>query len=113
MATAEQQRSTDIQVENPATGEVIGSVATVSVEELHAMAERGRAAQPAWEALGFDGRAKILRRAQKWTTDNAERIARTIVGGGGQGLRGRAAGRGRLRGQRVRLLGQARARVPG
>ena len=43
------------------------------------MAERGRAAQPAWEALGFDGRGKILRRAQKWVTDNAERIAETIV----------------------------------
>ena len=43
------------------------------------MAERGRAAQPAWEALGFDGRGKILRRAQKWVTDNAERIAQTIV----------------------------------
>jgi acyl-CoA reductase-like NAD-dependent aldehyde dehydrogenase len=84
MATAEQQRSTDIQVENPATGEVIGSVATVSVEELHAMAERGRAAQPAWEALGFDGRAKVLRRAQKWTTDNAERIAETIVAESGK-----------------------------
>jgi acyl-CoA reductase-like NAD-dependent aldehyde dehydrogenase len=84
MATAEQQRSTDIQVENPATGEVVGSVATVSVEELHAMAERGRAAQPAWEALGFDGRAKVLRRAQKWTTDNAERIAKTIVAESGK-----------------------------
>ena len=84
MATAEQQRSTDIQVENPATGEVVGSVATVSVEGLHPMAERGRAAQPAWEALGFDGRAKVLRRAQKWTTENAERIARTIVAEAGK-----------------------------
>jgi len=84
MATAEQQRSTDIQVENPATGEVVGSVPATSVEELHAMAERGRAAQPAWEALGFDGRAKVLRRAQKWTTDNAERIAKTIVAESGK-----------------------------
>ena len=48
------------------------------------MAERGRAAQPAWEALGFDGRAKVLRRAQKWTTDNAERIAKTIVAESGK-----------------------------
>ena len=84
MATAEQQRSTAIAVENPATGEVIGSVQAVSVEELHAMAERGRAAQPAWEALGFDGRARILRRAQKWTIDNAERIAKTIVAESGK-----------------------------
>ena len=84
MATAEQQRSTEIPVENPATGEVIGSVQAVTVEELRAMAERGRAAQPGWEALGFDGRARILRRAQKWTTDNAERIAKTIVAESGK-----------------------------
>ena len=70
---------TEIAVENPATGEVIRTVHATSVEELRAMAERGRAAQPAWEALGFDGRGKILRRAQKWVVDNAERIADTIV----------------------------------
>ena len=47
--------------------------------EVAAVVARARAAQPGWEALGFDGRAKILRRAQKWTIDNADRIARTIV----------------------------------
>jgi acyl-CoA reductase-like NAD-dependent aldehyde dehydrogenase len=78
MATAEEQR-TEIAVHNPATGELIRSVHATTVEELRAMAERGRAAQPAWEALGFDGRGKILRRAQKWVTDNAERIAETLV----------------------------------
>jgi acyl-CoA reductase-like NAD-dependent aldehyde dehydrogenase len=78
MATVEEQRTSEITVRNPATGEVIRSVASTSVEQLRAMAERGRAAQPAWEALGYDGRARILRRAQKWVTDNAERIAKTI-----------------------------------
>ena len=84
MATVEEQRSTEIPVHNPATGEVIRHVPAVSAEELRVMAERGRAAQPAWEALGFDGRARILRRAQKWVTDNAERIARTIVSESGK-----------------------------
>ena len=78
MATAEEQR-TEIAVHNPATGELIRSVHATTIDELRAMAERGRAAQPAWEALGFDGRGKILRRAQKWVTDNAERIAETLV----------------------------------
>ena len=32
---------------------------------------RGRAAQPAWEALGFEGRGRILRRMQKWLVDNS------------------------------------------
>jgi acyl-CoA reductase-like NAD-dependent aldehyde dehydrogenase len=85
MATVEQPRtSSEITVENPATGQVVGRVPAVSAEALRAMAERGRAAQPAWEALGFDGRARILRRAQKWTTDNAERIAQTIVAESGK-----------------------------
>jgi len=79
MATVEGHRGTEFAVENPATGEVIRTVQAVDAEQLRAMAERGRAAQPAWEALGFDGRGKILRRAQKWVTDNAERIAQTIV----------------------------------
>ena len=46
---------------------------------MPALVARARAAQPAWEALGFEGRAKVLRRAQKWMVDNADRIARTIV----------------------------------
>src|SRR4029078_5560320 len=34
---------------------------------------------PAWEALGFDGRGRILRRAQRWLLDNADRVIETIV----------------------------------
>jgi acyl-CoA reductase-like NAD-dependent aldehyde dehydrogenase len=84
MATVEQQRSAEIEVENPATGETIRSVHATTPEELRELAERARAAQPAWEALGFEGRGKILRRAQKWVVDNAERIADTIVAESGK-----------------------------
>jgi acyl-CoA reductase-like NAD-dependent aldehyde dehydrogenase len=68
-----------IEVTNPATGEVIRRIPAVTPEDVPAMAERGRAAQPAWEALGFEGRARILRRAQKWVLDNGDRVAETIV----------------------------------
>jgi acyl-CoA reductase-like NAD-dependent aldehyde dehydrogenase len=68
-----------IPVENPATGEVIGTIPVLDAGELHAMADRGRAAQPAWEALGFDGRARILRRAQKWMFDNADRVIEVVI----------------------------------
>ena len=37
------------------------------------LALRGRTAQPAWEALGYDGRARVLRRMQTWVVDNADR----------------------------------------
>ena len=73
-----------IEVTNPATGEVIGSVPALSVEDVAGVVARGRAAQPGWEALGFDGRAKILRRAQKWMVDNGDRVARTIVSENGK-----------------------------
>jgi acyl-CoA reductase-like NAD-dependent aldehyde dehydrogenase len=76
MATVAQE---GIPVENPATGEVIATVPVLSAEEVHAVVARARAAQPGWEALGFDGRSRILRRAQKWVTDNADRIVETIV----------------------------------
>ena len=81
MATVEEQQtgSDRIRVENPATGEFVAAVPRVGVDAVPALVARARAAQPAWEALGFEGRAKVLRRAQKWTADNADRIARTIV----------------------------------
>jgi acyl-CoA reductase-like NAD-dependent aldehyde dehydrogenase len=69
----------EIAVENPATGEVIATVPDLGPEDVKAMAQRARAAQPGWEALGFDGRARIMLRAQKWVLDNAERVISTIV----------------------------------
>ncbi|HKG63773.1 MAG TPA: succinic semialdehyde dehydrogenase [Solirubrobacteraceae bacterium] len=68
-----------ISVENPATGAVVGEVPIRSAEEVRALAERGRAAQPAWEALGFEGRARVLRRAQKWVLDKQQKLIDTIV----------------------------------
>jgi acyl-CoA reductase-like NAD-dependent aldehyde dehydrogenase len=68
-----------IPVENPATGEVITTVPAMSAEEVKALAARARKAQPEWEAMGFDGRAKVLRRAQKWVTENSDRIIDVIV----------------------------------
>jgi acyl-CoA reductase-like NAD-dependent aldehyde dehydrogenase len=80
MATVEQALATErISVENPATGAVVGEVPILSAEDVKALAERGRAAQPAWEALGFEGRARVLRRAQKWVLDNQQKLIDTIV----------------------------------
>ena len=68
-----------IPVENPATGEIVAHRPDLGAEEVAEMAARGRAAQPEWEAYGFEGRARVLRRAQKWVMDNADRIVETIV----------------------------------
>src|SRR6476660_4696052 len=68
-----------IPVENPATGETVATVPDLGAEAVTEMAARGRAAQPGWEAMGFEGRARIFLRAQKWLLDNAERVIETIV----------------------------------
>ena len=79
MTTVERTAADRIRVENPATGELVAEVPKLTADAVPALVARARAAQPAWEALGFEGRAKVLRRAQKWMVDNADRIARTIV----------------------------------
>jgi acyl-CoA reductase-like NAD-dependent aldehyde dehydrogenase len=83
MASVTQQPAADtnggaaadtIPVENPATGEVITTVPALTPEQLEQMVKRARDAQPGWEAMGFEGRGRILRRAQKWMVDNIERV---------------------------------------
>ena len=68
-----------LRVENPATGEVVRTVATTEPEAVAGLVARARAAQPGWAALGYDGRARVLRRARRWVADHAERIVETIV----------------------------------
>jgi succinate-semialdehyde dehydrogenase / glutarate-semialdehyde dehydrogenase len=51
-----------IAVQNPRTGEVDYHIEAVSGEEITRIAKRLRTAQPAWLALGAEGRAAILLR---------------------------------------------------
>jgi acyl-CoA reductase-like NAD-dependent aldehyde dehydrogenase len=69
----------EIPVENPATGETVRNVPDLGADAVAEMAACARRAQPEWEAYGFDGRARVLLRAQKWLMDNAQRVADTIV----------------------------------
>src|SRR5438034_1958116 len=68
-----------IPVENPATGQIIGHVPDVGAAEVKHMVDVARAAQPGWAEMGFEARAKVFYRARKWLVDNRERVARTIV----------------------------------
>jgi acyl-CoA reductase-like NAD-dependent aldehyde dehydrogenase/choline dehydrogenase-like flavoprotein len=70
---------TGIEVENPASGEVVATVPELGSEEVATIAAAGRAAQLGWEAVGFEGRAEVLLRARAWMGDNAERVIETIV----------------------------------
>jgi acyl-CoA reductase-like NAD-dependent aldehyde dehydrogenase len=68
----------EFAVENPATGEVIAHCPDLGAEEIAAMARRAREVQPAWEALGFEGRGRILKRMQKWLIDHQEQVIAVI-----------------------------------
>ncbi len=68
-----------IEVENPATGKVIATIPVVAPEDVAERVARARRAQPGWEALGFEGRAAVMKRCQKWILDNQERVIETIV----------------------------------
>ena len=73
-----------ISVENPATGELITTVPVLGAGDLQTLAARGRAAQPGWSELGFEERGRVLRRAQKWMLDNADRIIGVVVSESGK-----------------------------
>ena len=68
-----------IEVENPATGQTVASVPDMGAESIAEMARRARAAQPEWEALGFEGRGRILLRGQKWLMHNSRQFIATII----------------------------------
>jgi acyl-CoA reductase-like NAD-dependent aldehyde dehydrogenase len=69
----------EIGVENPATGQTVATVPDLGADAVAETAARGRAAQPAWEAQGFEGRGRILLRAQKWLMDNSKQVIATIM----------------------------------
>ena len=73
---------------------------------------KARQVQPGWDALGFEGRARILKRAQKWIMDNKDRVIDTIVSETGKTYEDAQLAEISYGAARVRLLGQERAEVP-
>ena len=66
------------EVRNPADGSVIASLPVDGSAEVRAAAERARAAQPAWEALGHEGRYEVLGRWRNWMLANGDAIAEVL-----------------------------------
>ena len=76
--------STELALRDPRTGQPDGTVATTSTEELRTMAARLREAQPAWDALGVDGRAAVLRRWKDACAARREEILTALAGDTGR-----------------------------
>ncbi|WP_067828564.1 aldehyde dehydrogenase family protein [Nocardia inohanensis] len=73
-----------IEVRNPATGEIAGTVPALTSNEVAELADRARRAQPAWEALGFAGRAAVLERFRQWMMAHREEVVATLVAESGK-----------------------------
>ena len=72
------QGAATFSVENPATGATIASVPNLDAAGVKDLVARARAAQPAWEALGFDGRAEVMYELRRWVVENRDRVAQTL-----------------------------------
>ena len=84
MQTATSDIRTDIVVKCPATGEVVGRVVVTSAAEVEVVAARLRAAQPAWQAMGFEGRARLLGKWRDWMLDHADELLTLVQLEGGK-----------------------------
>ncbi|MFQ6327553.1 aldehyde dehydrogenase family protein [Nocardia sp. CWNU-33] len=64
-----------IEVRNPGTGEVVGTVPDQNKDAVAAKVRELRLYQPEWEAIGPDGRKQWLLKLQDWLLDNTEHLA--------------------------------------
>ncbi|UFN50450.1 NAD-dependent succinate-semialdehyde dehydrogenase [Roseomonas sp. OT10] len=75
-----------IAVKNPATGEVIGSVPSLSAAEVREAIEAAEAALPAWRGLLAKERAAILRKLHDLMHQNADDLAAIMTAEQGKPL---------------------------
>ena len=71
--------TSQLQSFNPATGELLGSVATTAVEDVHSVVAAVAKVQPFWAQLTLPDRARYLERAAQVLIDEAEEIRDLIV----------------------------------
>jgi acyl-CoA reductase-like NAD-dependent aldehyde dehydrogenase len=67
-----------IEVHNPATGDLIATVAVSSPTTVAETVARVRANQPEWEAIGIEGRYHWLGKLRDWLLDNSAQVADTM-----------------------------------
>ena len=67
------------RLRSPATLEPIGELECMTPEDVAAALERARKAQPAWAALSFDDRARVLDRVRTLVLDGQDRIMQKVI----------------------------------
>ncbi len=69
---------TTIEVRNPATGEVVGQVDLATGSDVAAAIARARDAQPAWNAIGFRRRSRVIERFVALLRQHQDEILDTL-----------------------------------
>src|SRR6188508_1361316 len=64
---------------NPATGELVGSVATITPDQVQGVVDDVARIQPAWAELSLEDRGRYLRRAAGALLDDIDEIAELLV----------------------------------
>ena len=75
-----------IEVENPATGQVIASVPRGNADDADRAVTAAYQAQPAWEAMPPASRGKLLKDLSRLILENRERLARCVIAEQGKPL---------------------------
>jgi acyl-CoA reductase-like NAD-dependent aldehyde dehydrogenase len=68
-----------LRLESPATRQPIGEISVHDAEQVRERVAAARRAQPAWEALGFERRAEIMRRALSILLSQQDRFIEVIT----------------------------------
>ena len=78
---------TRLQSFNPATGELVGDVPVTPASDIPGVVARARAAQPAWQALGSQGRAELLIKLGESISARADELGELLTREMGKPLR--------------------------
>jgi acyl-CoA reductase-like NAD-dependent aldehyde dehydrogenase/uncharacterized protein YceH (UPF0502 family) len=76
-----------LEVRDPATGEVVRTVAVTEASEITQKVERARRAQPAWAARGYESRAGVLRAFRTLLESESEDCAQLTTSEMGKPIR--------------------------
>lgn len=72
-------RPDHLTVRGAGTGRPVGEIENLGHEAVAALVTRARTAQPAWRALGFEGRGRVLQRAKAWMWEHRDRFIDALV----------------------------------
>jgi succinate-semialdehyde dehydrogenase/glutarate-semialdehyde dehydrogenase len=79
IATQPTAAQTTLESFNPATGELVGSVATITPDQVQAVVDDVARIQPAWAELDLETRGAYLKRAADALLDDIDELAELLV----------------------------------